>query len=185
MSQARTVSSVNRTPVDYETIAFLQGMLVVEEDTVLISAPQISVNTVTACLKQINEFKRDIGQSRKGIEVLQKRKWVSEGIVALRRLQNGATAKFFQLLTREIKPKVSEEEYEDLMSYNELLQKYPKFYYSGKQFSELKKQSSAILKYFGTDEAKALMPDNQASPNFWMGTLPPYSLEDAMRASQL
>jgi hypothetical protein len=56
------------------------------------------------------------------------------------------------------------------MSYNELLQKYPKFYYSGKQFSELKKQSSAILKYFGTDEAKALMPDNQASPNFWMGT---------------
>jgi hypothetical protein len=35
MSQARTVSSVNRTPVYYETIAFLQGMLVVEEDTVL------------------------------------------------------------------------------------------------------------------------------------------------------
>ena len=84
MSQARTVSFVNRIPVYYETIAFLQGMLVVEEDTVLISAPQISVNTVTACLMQINEFKRDIGQSRKGIEVLQKRKWVSEGIVALR-----------------------------------------------------------------------------------------------------
>jgi hypothetical protein len=44
MSQARTVSFVNRTPVYYDTIAFLQGMLVVEEDTVLISAPQISVN---------------------------------------------------------------------------------------------------------------------------------------------
>ena len=51
MSQARTVSSVkrtpvyyvNRTPVYYETISFLQGMLVVEEDTGLISAPQISL----------------------------------------------------------------------------------------------------------------------------------------------